>query len=753
MNSPIVNNQIVVNNLDVVNNNVAVNDVVGKSKVVTVCPYCGAGCKINLCVENGKIVRAEGANGVTNQGELCLKGYFGWDFLNDTKLLTPRLNEPMIRREKGGKFEVVSWDEAIRYTAQRLKEIKQKYGAKSIMHTGSSRGTGNETNYVMQKFARAVTGNNNVDCCARVCHGPSVAGLQQTLGNGAMSNSISDIENSQCLLVFGYNCADSHPIVARRVIKAKEKGAKIIVCDPRKIETARIADQHLQMKNGTNMALVNAFAHVLIEENLYDKSYVANFTEGFEEYRKIVADYSPEAVEKLVGIPAEDIRQAMRTYAAAPSATIMWGMGVTQFGQAVDVVKGLSGLALLTGNLGRPNVGVGPVRGQNNVQGACDMGVLPNEFPGYQSVTDPEIRAKFAKAWGINVEDMDPDVGYRITEVPHLALEGKVKAYYIMGEDPLQTEADLGLVRKGFEALEFVVVQDIFMTKTAEQADVILPATSWGEHGGIFSCADRGFQRFGKAIDAKGNVKRDWEIISLLATEMGYPMHYNSNEEIWDELRELCPLYYGATYEKIGEMGHIQWPCPTLDHPGTPYLYKDNHFDTPTGKGQLFATAWRAPAEVPDADYPLVLCTVREVGHYSCRSMTGNCVALQTLADEPGFVQIHPEDAQRMGILDQQIIWVESRRGKVISRCNYNERINKGAIYMTYQWWIGACNELTQDNLDPVSKTPETKYCAVRIEPIIDQDWAETYASQTYNEMKSRLRHHVEDAERRMVLA
>lgn len=742
MNSPTVNNSIVVNNLDVV-----------KSKVVTVCPYCGAGCKINLCVENGKIVRAEGANGVTNQGELCLKGYFGWDFLNDTKLLTPRLNEPMIRREKGGKFEVVSWDEAIRYTAQRLKEIKQKYGAKSIMHTGSSRGTGNETNYVMQKFARAVTGNNNVDCCARVCHGPSVAGLQQTLGNGAMSNSITDIENSKCLLVFGYNCADSHPIVARRVIKSKEKGAKIIVCDPRKIETARIADQHLQMNNGTNMALVNAFAHVLIEENLYDKSYVANFTEGFEEYRKIVADYSPEAVEKLVGVPAEDIRQAMRTYAAAPSATIMWGMGVTQFGQAVDVVKGLSGLALLTGNLGRPDVGVGPVRGQNNVQGACDMGVLPNEFPGYQSVTNPEIRAKFAKAWGINADDMDPNVGYRITEVPHLALEGKVKAYYIMGEDPLQTEADLGLVRKGFDTLEFVVVQDIFMTKTAEQADVILPATSWGEHGGIFSCADRGFQRFGKAIEPKGNVKRDWEIISLLATEMGYPMHYNSNEEIWDELRELCPLYYGATYEKIGEMGHVQWPCPTLDHPGTPYLYKDNHFDTPTGKGQLFATAWRAPAEIPDEEFPLVLCTVREVGHYSCRSMTGNCAALQTLADEPGFVQMHPEDAQRMGICDQQILWVESRRGKVISRCNYNERINKGAVYMTYQWWIGACNELTQDNLDPVSKTPETKYCAVRVEPIIDQDWAENYASQTYNEMKSRLRHHVEDAERMMVHA
>jgi formate dehydrogenase alpha subunit len=716
-------------------------------KVTTVCPYCGAGCKISLVVENGKIIRAEGANGVTNQGELCLKGYYGWDFLNDTKLLTPRLTQPLIRREKGGKFEAVTWDEAISYTARRLKEIKQKYGARSIMHTGSSRGTGNETNYVMQKFARAVTGNNNVDCCARVCHGPSVAGLKATLGNGAMSNSIGDIENSKCLLVIGYNCADAHPIVARRVVKAKEKGAQIIVCDPRKIETARIADQHLQIKNGCNMALVNAFGHVLIEEELYDRDYVAKFTEGFEEYRKMVADYSPESVEEMTGVSAQQIRQAMRTYASAPSATIMWGMGVTQFGQAVDVVKGLSSLALLTGNLGRPNVGVGPVRGQNNVQGACDMGVLPNEFPGYQSVTDPEVRAKFAKAWGIDAAGMDAEVGYRITEVPHLALEGKVKAYYIMGEDPLQTEADLGLVRSGFEALEFVVVQDIFMTKTAEVADVILPATSWGEHGGVFSCADRGFQRFNKAIEPKYNVKRDWDIISRLATELGYPMHYNNEQEIWDEMRSLCPLFFGATYEKMGDMGAVQWPCPTLDHPGTTYLYEGNKFDTESGKGLLFAAKWRAPAEVPDAEYPLVLCTVREVGHYSCRSMTGNCAALQTLADEPGFVQIHPQDAAKLGIGDQQLVWVNSRRGKVISRANHNERINIGAVYMTYQWWIGACNELTQDNLDPISKTPETKYCAVKLEAIADQNWAENYAAETYSKMKSRLRTAVEDVD------
>jgi formate dehydrogenase major subunit len=715
-------------------------------KVTTVCPYCGAGCKMKLVVDNGRIIRAEAAAGATNQSELCLKGYYGWDFLNDTKLLTPRLREPMIRREKGDPFETVSWDEAIKYVAKRFAEIKAKHGARAIMTTGSSRGTGNETNYVMQKFTRAVLGSNNVDCCARVCHGPSVAGLRETLGNGAMSVSIEDLEQAKCLLIFGYNSADSHPIVARRIVKAKQNGAKIIVCDPRRIEAARIADQHLQLNNGCNVVMVNAFIYTLLEENLYNKDYVAKYTEGFDSLWNVVKDYAPEKVEAITGVSAQEVRQAMRTYASSPSSVICWGMGVTQFGQGTETVKSLSTLALLTGNLGRHGAGVAPVRGQNNVQGGCDMGVLPDLFPGYQKVTDAAVRAKFAKAWGIDPESMDKEVGVRITDVPHLALEGKVKAYYIMGEDPLQTEADLSLVRKGIDALDLLVVQDIFMTKTAEAADVILPATSWGEHGGVFTCADRGFQRFEKAIEPKYNVKRDWDIISLIATEMGYPMHYDNNQQIWDELRELCPLYYGVTYEKMGEFGHIQWPCPTLDHPGTPLLYTDNKFATPSGKGQLFATHWRKPAELTDEEFPLVLCTVREVGHYSCRSMTGNCAALKTLADEPGLVNINPADALALGIKDQQLVWVASRRGKVISRANVSDRINRGAVYMTYQWWIGACNELTQDNLDPTSKTPETKYCAANVSAIEDQTWAENYAAQVYSEMKARLRHAVEDA-------
>lgn len=711
-------------------------------KALTVCPYCGSGCKINLLVENGKVVGAEGANGVTNQGELCLKGYYGWDFLNDTKLLTPRLKQPMIRRQKGGKLEAVSWDEAIEFASSKLRAIKEKYGPEAIMHTGSSRGPGNETNYVMQKFARAVTGSNNIDCCARVCHGPSVAGLQVTLGNGAMSNSICEIEDTKCILVFGYNAADSHPIVARRILKAKEKGAKVIVCDPRHIETARIADLWLPLKNGSNMALVNAFANVLITEELYDKDYVSRYTEGFDEYREIVAKYTPEYVEGITGLPAQTIREAMRIYAAAPSATILWGMGVTQWGQGVDVVKGLSGLALLTGNLGRPNVGVGPVRGQNNVQGACDMGALPNMYPGYQPVTDPATLEKFAKAWG--VPSLSNKIGYSLTDVPHKVKEGKIKANYVMGEDPLQTEPDLSMMREAFSELELLIVQDIFMTKTAAEADVIFPATSWGEHEGVYSAADRGFQRFEKAVDAQGDVKPDWEIISLMATALGYPMKYHNTKEIWDELRELCPLYYGATYEKMAGLGYIPWPCTTEDSPGTPWLYAGNKFDRPGGKGLLFASEWRAPMELVDEAYPLVLCTVREVGHYSCRSMTGNCSALQTLADEPGYVQISPQDADKMQLRDQQLVWVESRRGKVITRVSVSERINVGAVYMTYQWWIGACNELTLDHLDPISKTPEYKYCAVKLEAIPDQGWAENYVQQEYSQLKARLRREVE---------
>ena len=708
-------------------------------KVVTVCPYCASGCKINLVVDNGKIVRAEAAQGKTNQGTLCLKGYYGWDFINDTQILTPRLKTPMIRRQRGGKLEAVSWDEALDYVATRLSAIKAKYGPDAIQTTGSSRGTGNETNYVMQKFARAVIGTNNVDCCARVCHGPSVAGLHQSVGNGAMSNAITEIDNTDLVFIFGYNPADSHPIVANHVINAKRNGAKIIVCDPRKIETARIADMHIALKNGSNIALLNAIGHVIIEEDLYDKSFVASRSEGFEEYRKIVEGYTPESVEEITGVSAQEIRACARMYASAKSAAILWGMGVTQFYQGVETVRSLTSLAILTGNLGKPSVGVNPVRGQNNVQGACDMGALPDTYPGYQYVKFPENREKFAKAWG--VESLPAHTGYRISELPHRAAHGEVRAAYIMGEDPLQTDAELSAVRKAFDDLELVIVQDIFMTKTASAADVILPSTSWGEHEGVYTAADRGFQRFFKAVEPKWDLKTDWQIISEIATRMGYPMHYNNTQEIWDELRHLCPDFYGATYEKMGELGYVMWPCRDESDAdqGTSYLFKEK-FDTPNGLAQFFTCDWVAPIDKLTDEYPMVLSTVREVGHYSCRSMTGNCAALAALADEPGYAQINTADAERLGIEDEELVWVNSRKGRIITRAQVSDRPNKGAVYMTYQWWIGACNELVSENLSPITKTPEYKYCAVNVERIADQRAAEQYVIDEYNKLKSRLR-------------
>lgn len=549
-----------------------------------------------------------------------------------------------------------------------------------------------------------------------------------------MSNGIHEIDKADLLFIFGYNGADSHPIVARRIVKAKENGAKVIVVDPRITESARIADLWLPIKNGTNMTLVNALGNILVNEGLYNKNYVEKYAEGFEEYKAIVSKYTPEYAQELTNVSADNMRKAMKMYSEAKSPMILYGMGVCQFGQAVDVVKGLASLAVLTGSFGRPSVGIGPVRGQNNVQGTCDMGALPNVYPGYQKVDDDNIRRKFEEAWGVK---LSKKLGHHLTEVPHLALkEDKIKAYYIMGEDPVQSDPNSAEVREALDKMELVIVQDIFMNKTALHADVILPATAWGEHEGVFSCADRGFQRFRKAIEPKGDVKPDWQIISEIATSMGYPMSYNNTKEIWDEMRGLCPNFTGASYERLEELGGIQWPCPDENHPGTSYLYKGNKFSTPSGKAKLFAAEWRSPLETPDKEYPLVLSTVREVGHYSVRTMTGNCRALQQLADEPGYLQINLKDAEKIGIDDQELVRISSRRGSVVARALVTDRVNSGAVYMTYQWWIGACNELTSDNLDPISKTPEYKYCAVKVESIENQEKAEQFVKEEYSRIR-----------------
>jgi formate dehydrogenase major subunit len=556
-----------------------------------------------------------------------------------------------------------------------------------------------------------------------------------------MSNGVHEIEDAALLFVFGYNGADSHPIVARRIVRAKQKGAKIICCDPRRIETARIADMHLQLRNGSNLALVNSIAHVIIEEGLADERFIAEHSTGFEEFKELASKYPPEKVAPITQIAAEDIRKAARMYATSGRSMILYGMGVCQFAQAVNVVKGLANLAIMTGNFGRWGVGIGPVRGQNNVQGACDMGALPNSYPGYQNVTVPEIQAKFEKAYGVKLSNK---AGIPLTQVPHYVLhepeEKKIRAYYVFGEDPAQSDPDLHEVREALSKIELVILQDIYMNKTGQYADVILPSTGWNEHDGVFSCCDRGFQRIRKLINppADANVLLDWDIICRISTAMGYPMKYDNTEQIWNEVIGLCPSFVGATYEKLEKLVNIQWPCRSTDmsDTGTSFLHKDGKFANPDGRARFSSIDWQPPTELENDEYPIILSTCREVGHYSVRTMSGNCRLLRNLEDEPGWVQMNPALCAELGVKHGELVKVLSKRGSCVARCLPTDRVKKQAVYMTYQWWIGACNELTIASLDPISNTPEYKYCACRVERIADQQWAEKYVLDEYRKIR-----------------
>ncbi|KXS55696.1 MAG: formate dehydrogenase subunit alpha [Candidatus Adiutrix intracellularis] len=703
-------------------------------EIQTTCCYCGAGCQLLFTVDQkaNQILDVHPVNGRTNAGKACLKGWYGWDYLNDPQILTKRLREPMIRKDgKKSPLKIVTWDEAINFVADNFKKIKEKWGPNSFLAAASARGPGNEAGYITQKFARAVIGTNNIDHCARICHAASVVGSMQTIGEGAMSLSIPEIEDCEIIFNIGYNAPVSHPIVARRIVRAKEKGAYIICADPRITETARIADKHLQLKGGTNVALVNAMAHVIISEDLLDHEFVKAHTKGFDEFWAIVKEDTPERSAEICGLTADDIRLAARKYASSKHSVITWGMGITQFSQGVETVKCCCSLAMLTGNFGHYACGTGPVRGQNNVQGTCDMGDLPNVYPGYQSVTDPAAQAKFEKAWGVK---LDNKVGIQLTRIPEFVIHEKnpanrIHAYYITGEDPAQSDPDLEELRESLDEIDFVVCQDIFWNKTCLHADAILPSTSWGEHDGVYTSSDRGFQRIRKVLEPIGNILPDWEITCRIARAMGYPMpHYRNTEEIWNEVIDLSPKFTGATYEKLEKYVSIQWPCwdKGWTDKGTMFLHKDGYFATPDGIGILKTSPYHPPAEVESKDYPITLCTVREVGHYSVRTMTGNCRTLRNLEDEPGWVEISPEDARELGLKHEELVRISSKRGSVITRASITERVKKGAVYMTYQWWVGACNELTISILDPSSKTPEYKYCACKIEKLPDQKaaWA-----------------------------
>jgi formate dehydrogenase alpha subunit len=671
-------------------------------RVETVCPYCGCGCNIRLHVDgHGRVVQVSAEIGKgPNEGNLCVKGRYGFQFINHPD----RLTQPLVRRD--GELVPASWDEALDVVAQRLTAIKAEHGADALAGFASARCT-NEENYLFQKFMRAVVGTHNVDHCARLCHASTVTGLAQSLGSGAMTNSFADLETAQAILIIGSNTSEAHPIAAIHLKKAVRDGATLIVADPRQIDMARRADYHLQIKPGTNVAILNGLMHVILAEGLHDKAFIDARTEEFDKLATVLVKYTPELVEEITGVPAGQIRAAARAFGSAERAAIVYSMGITQHSHGTEHVLAVSNLALLTGNVGKPGAGVNPLRGQNNVQGACDVGALPDVFTGYQPVTDAAARVKFEQAWGV---ELGSAVGLTVTEAMDAMLAGRVKGLFVMGENPMLSDPDISHVEQALKGLEFLVVQDIFLSETAALADVVLPASSFAEKDGTFTNTERKVQLVRKAIDPPGEARADWRIISDLADRMGAPWSYGHPREIMTELAALTPQYGGISFARL-ENGGLCWPCPAADHPGTSILHIGKFT---RGKGKFFAIDYQAPAEQSDDEFPLTLTTGRMLEHYHTGTMTRRSDGLNELVPT-GFAEINPADAQRLGIVDYAEITVATRRGSISVPANVTDRVKPGVVFVPFHFWESPANRLTNPARDPQANIPEFKVCACRV--------------------------------------
>ncbi|MEN3047067.1 MAG: formate dehydrogenase subunit alpha [Candidatus Hydrothermales bacterium] len=677
-------------------------------KTETVCAYCGVGCEIILYTdENNNIVMAKGKeDSPVNRGRLCVKGRYGFEYANSNE----RLTKPLIK--ENGNFRETSWEEAINYVAKRLKEIKERCGPDSIVFLSSSRCT-NEDNYVLQKFARAVIGTNNIDNCARLCHAPSVAALSKVLGAGAATNPIEDIKNTEVMFVIGSNMTETHPVIAQLVKRHKRNGAKLIVCDPRRINLAEYADIFIQHYPGTDVALLNGIMKVIIDKGYVNKKFIEENTEGFEEFLKVISKYDLELVSKITGVEKNLIEKVAEIYGSAEKAMIFYTMGITQHKTGTDAVLSIANLALLTGHIGSKGNGIMPLRGQANVQGACDMGCLPTYLPGNQRVIDKAAMEKFEKEWNVKLPE---NPGIFVSELAHHIFSGKIKAMYVMGGNPLMTYPDLNTLEKALKELEFIVVQEIFLSETAEFAHVVLPAASAYEKEGTFTNTERRVQLIRPAREKPEGTKYDWEILSLIAKAMGYKMEYKNPFEIMEEIRRLVPSYAGITYQRL-EKGGIQWPCPSEDHPGTEILYEGGKFRTPSGKAIFSPVEFIEPDEMPCEEYPFILTTGRILYHYHGRSETKRVKTLESFVPK-NYVEISREDAERLDIKDGELVRVISRRGIIEINAKVSDRPKKGVVFISFHFREANANILTNPILDPVARIPELKVCAVRIEKI-----------------------------------
>ena len=668
-------------------------------KVLTTCPHCATGCQYYLVVKDNRIVNVEPANGPSNHHRLCVKGRSGsFDFVHSKD----RIKKPLIKDRSTGEFREATWEEAIGYTAERLMEIKKKYGPESLAGFACSR-SANEDIYMVQKMVRTCFGTNNTDNCARVCHSASVAGLAKTLGSGAMTNPIHDITHDvDCILLVGSNPEEAHPVVGMQIRKAVKNGTRLIVVDPRDIGLAKYADIHLKLRPGTNVAFANGMMHVMIKEDLIDHDYISENAEGFEELKKITEEYTPDKVGEICHIDPERLTEAARMYATAKKAPIIYCLGVTEHSTGTEGVMSMSNMAVLCGKIGKSGCGVNPLRGQNNVQGACDMGAMPTDYPGYQKVDNEEVRKKFEKAWGVS---LNPTPGLKATEVFPAAIEGRIHGLYICGEDPVVTDPDSHHVIKALESLDFFVIQELFMTKTAQYADVILPGVSYAEKEGTFSNTERRVQRIRKAVEPEGDMRPD------LMNAMGYPQPRLTSAQIMDEIASVTPSFGGISHARLDAGESLQWPCKDKDHPGTPIM----HVGHPArGKALLYPAVYKPSQELPDEEYPFILMTGRILYHYNAAAMTARSPGLMDISGE-GFIEINHRDAKRLNIMNGEKIRISSRRGEITATAHVGRKVSEGETWMPFHFPDSPVNELTNAALDDLARIPEYKVCAVKI--------------------------------------
>jgi formate dehydrogenase major subunit len=709
------------------------------TQVPSVCPYCGVGCSLTYHVDDkeNRIVFAEGRESLVSDARLCVKGRYGFDYAQHPQ----RLVKPLIRRAEfypkgalsrevkgdlqdpkhrrpGGvvdyaevmpAFREASWDEALDLVAKKLAAIRDTHGPGALAGFGSAK-CSNEEAYLFQKMVRVAWGTNNVDHCTRLCHASSVAALLEGISSGAVTNVFADVKNAEVALCVGTNTTSNHPVAASFFKEASKTGTKLIVVDPRRPDLADHAYAFLKIKPGTDVAFWNSLMHVIIREGLVDETFVRERTDGYEALAKTVAEYSPDRASKICGIPAARLEEIARVIGRAKSVLIFWGMGISQHTHGTDNARCLIALCLLTGNVGRPGTGLHPLRGQNNVQGASDAGLIPMVFPDYQSVETDAIREKFEKAWG---KKLDPKKGLTVVEIVKGALEGTIKGMFMMGENPFLSDPNMNKVRKALSNLEFLAVQDIFLTETAEFADVVLPATSALEKLGTFTNTDRRVQIGRPALKPPGEARVDWEIICEISTRMGYEMKYSGADAIFDEFAELTDSYKGLSYRTLGMLGKL-WPCPDPENEdGIQILFGDK-FPSASGKAKFVPAEFAPAKELPDDEYGFVLNTGRLLEHWHTGSMTRRSKTLDAIEPE-ATCEMHPDDLANLGVADGDMVKIASRRGEVVIKVRASRKSAPGSVFIPFHFREAAANVLTTDALDPYGKIPEFKFCAVKV--------------------------------------